>query len=509
MRIDAKSVWVCAAAVAIGAAGAVHAQEADARIYACVQRSADKFRLVSASEACRPNETRIVWNVVGPQGAPGPQGPKGETGATGAQGPAGPAGAQGPTGATGAIGPQGPQGPKGETGATGAQGPAGAAGVQGATGATGPQGPQGPKGETGATGAQGPAGPAGAQGPTGATGPQGLKGDTGDAGPAGATGPQGPKGDTGSAGPQGPAGPRGFQGPAGPPGPAGGVPIDRDTYIAQLGDGAVRLTIGGEPIAGVAGMSRVAVEAEVAATTTQTGGSEYRYVSTGKLVPITFTGLTLTNAQQAMLAAWFNDLVTKRPVQPKLVKLETFGETGLRTFDLDLTGCFPLDYQGAGALLRLDCVLDRVRLGAPLSVTPGAYDLNFTNGLSFSAEASLVTGGVVQANAEIIDGFKGGTRTIVVNPGVTPLEVSDVPAVSALLAYLDQVVSGGAGAPPAANFDMSAAFFDFDSGQSVPLGTFTNAVIPRFTLFDAARTPGAPQFVPAVLNLRIQPSAKQ
>ena len=240
MRIDAKSVWVCAAAVAIGAAGAVHAQEADARIYACVQKSADKFRLVSASEACRPNETRIVWNVVGPQGA---------------------------TGAAGAIGPQGPQGPKG---------------------------------------------------------------DTGDTGPAGATGPQGPKGDTGSTGSQGPAGPRGVQGPAGPPGPSGGVPINPDTSIAQLGDGAVRLTIGGELIANVAGMSRLAVEAEVALTATPTGSFQYRYVGGGKLVPITFTGLTLTNAQQAMLSAWFTDLVTKRPVQPKVSRRSRSSRPSMR-----------------------------------------------------------------------------------------------------------------------------------------------------------------------------------
>ena len=87
-------------------------------------------------------------------------------------------------------------------------------------------------------------------------------------------------------------------------------------------------------------------------------------------VPHCNTGLTLTNAQQAMLSAWFTDLVTKRPVQPKVAKLETFDETGRRTYDLDLVGCFPLDYQGAGALLRVDCVLDRVRLGSPLAVTP-------------------------------------------------------------------------------------------------------------------------------------------
>ncbi len=84
-------------------------------IYACVQRESDRIRIVPASEACRPNEFRVSWNVVGP---PGPQGP------------------QGPAGPQGAVGPQGPQGPQGDTGATGAQGPAGPPGPPGPAGAS-------------------------------------------------------------------------------------------------------------------------------------------------------------------------------------------------------------------------------------------------------------------------------------------------------------------------------------------------------------------------------------
>ena len=82
-----------------------------------------QVRILAAGEACRPNESLVLWNLQGPPGPPGPQGPQGATGS------------QGPAGATGATGPQGPQGP---------------AGPAGPTGATGPQGPQGPQGSQGA-----------------------------------------------------------------------------------------------------------------------------------------------------------------------------------------------------------------------------------------------------------------------------------------------------------------------------------------------------------------------
>jgi hypothetical protein len=95
------------------------------------------MRLVAQGEACRRNETKVHWNVVGPQGPQGPAGPAGPKGATGAQGLPGKDGAPGTQGPVGATGPTGPQGPTGATGATGPQGP---------TGATAPQGPPGPAG---------------------------------------------------------------------------------------------------------------------------------------------------------------------------------------------------------------------------------------------------------------------------------------------------------------------------------------------------------------------------
>lgn len=83
--------------------GSVFAAPAEAQIgsngvmYACVRideggGDAHNFRLVPAGEACKKNETRVQWNVVG---APGPQGPAGPQGSAGPQGPIGPQGLKG------------------------------------------------------------------------------------------------------------------------------------------------------------------------------------------------------------------------------------------------------------------------------------------------------------------------------------------------------------------------------------------------------------------------------
>src|SRR5712692_914870 len=74
-----------------------HADAQTAVIFACVN-PAGQTRIVGQTQACLPNETRVQWNVAGPQGPPGPQGPAG---------PIGPAGAKGDTGAAGANGAPG------------------------------------------------------------------------------------------------------------------------------------------------------------------------------------------------------------------------------------------------------------------------------------------------------------------------------------------------------------------------------------------------------------------
>lgn len=92
-------------------------------IYACVNPGNAGLRLVGATEACRPNETKVRWNVVGATGPTGPQGPAGPQGSTGQTGP---------QGIPGIIGPEGKTGPQGVTGPQGATGPVGPAPAVGA-----------------------------------------------------------------------------------------------------------------------------------------------------------------------------------------------------------------------------------------------------------------------------------------------------------------------------------------------------------------------------------------
>lgn len=127
-------------------------------IMACYDNGTGQLRLAGS---CRPNESSISWNQVGPQGEPGPMGPEGPVGPQGEQGlegemgPQGPQGEPGPQGETGLMGPEGPQGP---TGTQGEPGPQGEQGLQGPEGPEGPQGEQGPKGDTGPAGADGVSG---------------------------------------------------------------------------------------------------------------------------------------------------------------------------------------------------------------------------------------------------------------------------------------------------------------------------------------------------------------
>jgi hypothetical protein len=95
----------------------------DNTIYGCINAK-DVLRVVSASTACGPRETRINWAIAGPQG---PAGPQGAVGPHGPVGPQGPQGAPGLNGIDGPMGPQGPEGADGPMGPQGAQGPAGAA----------------------------------------------------------------------------------------------------------------------------------------------------------------------------------------------------------------------------------------------------------------------------------------------------------------------------------------------------------------------------------------------
>jgi hypothetical protein len=90
----------------------------------------------------------------------------------------------------------------------------------------GPQGIQGSQGVQGIQGIPGPQGRTGPPGPPGPVGPTGqtIQGETGSKGDPGNDGSKGEKGDAGNTGPEGPAGPAGPEGPAGPTCPNGSVP---------------------------------------------------------------------------------------------------------------------------------------------------------------------------------------------------------------------------------------------------------------------------------------------
>lgn len=173
----AFALGLCVAVAAFAGTEAwarLDATDATNTITACVKRNGD-VSLVEQNEACKKNESRVTWNIVGPKGD---KGDKGDTGATGAQGATGATGAQGATGATGAqgaTGQQGPQGQQGPAGANGQDGDDGAPGAPGAAGAPGASGAQGPPGPQGAQGQQGQQGPPGASGGDAAlTSPNGL-----------------------------------------------------------------------------------------------------------------------------------------------------------------------------------------------------------------------------------------------------------------------------------------------------------------------------------------------
>lgn len=126
----ALGLLVAAAALAGTEAYArLGATQASNTIYACVKKNGDPT-LVAEGARCKPNETLVSWNIVGPRGA---KGDKGDTG------PQGPKGEKGDTGATGPTGPQGPKGDKGDA-IAGPQGAAGTDGARGASGSTGPRG---------------------------------------------------------------------------------------------------------------------------------------------------------------------------------------------------------------------------------------------------------------------------------------------------------------------------------------------------------------------------------
>jgi hypothetical protein len=73
-RLSIRGLLISGCAVALALAAGPWSAGLEAQsgvVYACVNPGNGNIRMVAATQACRPNETRIQWNVVGPAGVAG------------------------------------------------------------------------------------------------------------------------------------------------------------------------------------------------------------------------------------------------------------------------------------------------------------------------------------------------------------------------------------------------------------------------------------------------------
>jgi len=82
IKFTRRRIFACVAvfAVAVLVPIALHAANTPATLEACVNPGNGMMRLVDSSTACHNNETRVTWNIEGPQGPPGPKGDPGDPG---------------------------------------------------------------------------------------------------------------------------------------------------------------------------------------------------------------------------------------------------------------------------------------------------------------------------------------------------------------------------------------------------------------------------------------------
>jgi hypothetical protein len=82
IKFTRRRIIACVAvfAVAVLVPIALHAASSPGTLEACVNPGNGMMRLVDSSTACHNNETRIEWNITGPQGPPGEQGDPGPPG---------------------------------------------------------------------------------------------------------------------------------------------------------------------------------------------------------------------------------------------------------------------------------------------------------------------------------------------------------------------------------------------------------------------------------------------
>ena len=70
-------VYISVIALAVLVPIAMRAASSPTTLEACVNPGNGMMRLVDSSTPCHSNETRVTWNIEGPQGPPGDQGPPG------------------------------------------------------------------------------------------------------------------------------------------------------------------------------------------------------------------------------------------------------------------------------------------------------------------------------------------------------------------------------------------------------------------------------------------------
>jgi len=84
IKFTRRRIIACVAVVAFAVLVpiALHAASSPGTLEACVNPGNGMMRLVDSSTACHNNETRIEWNITGPQGPPGEQGDPGPPGSS-------------------------------------------------------------------------------------------------------------------------------------------------------------------------------------------------------------------------------------------------------------------------------------------------------------------------------------------------------------------------------------------------------------------------------------------
>jgi len=80
-RLVSASVMSSALLVLAGAVAFASIPDSAGVIHGCYNKATGALRVIdTATDQCRPSETAISWNQVGPAGAVGPQGPQGPSG---------------------------------------------------------------------------------------------------------------------------------------------------------------------------------------------------------------------------------------------------------------------------------------------------------------------------------------------------------------------------------------------------------------------------------------------